>query len=155
MQWRARKRKRTGSSSHICTKGWPIITPSWTEKAAEFGSHLGVRAAPLWDCSADIHGLEKQLEKVTSHYLAPLTTLVTTELHRNYDIAEQRGGWQMKFSRPKSKQATYYCSVCSSEERRETRVNFAVRFKLIISFPLVRKRIDLNDAQQKIVRPDG
>ena len=83
---------------------------------------------------------------MTSHYPGPLTTLVTTELHRNYDIAEQRGGWQMKFSRPKSKQATYFC-----EERRETRVNFAVKFNLIISFPLVRKRIDLNDAQQKIV----
>ena len=122
MQWRARKRKRTGSSSHICTKRWPIVTSSWTEKAAEFGRHLGVRAAPLWDCSADIHGLEKQLEKVTSHYPGPLTTLLTIELHRNYDIAEQRGGWQMKFSRPKSKKATYFCvgfAVVKSDAKQE------------------------------------
>ena len=46
----------------------------------------------------------------------------------------------------------FLCSVCSRDERRETRVSFAVRFYLIISFPLARKRIDLNGAQQKIVR---
>jgi len=70
-----------------------------------------------------MHGLEKQLEKVTSHYPGPLTTLVTIELHRNYDIAEQRGGWQMKFSRPKSKQATYFCAafaVLKSDAKQES-----------------------------------
>ena len=78
-----------------------------------------------------------------SHHPGLLTSLVTIELHRNYDISEQskrRLANEGQVTEVKEGHK-FLSSVCSSEERRARGVSFAVRFNLISRLPLVTKRI--------------